>query len=266
MDQREFVCSSLSLALKKLKDERSTISLASSRGSGGTGNSTSPSVAHSKAAALGITVSLVFNVALELARLNLIDAADELRCILSAQEHSELQDAIYPNELSDIDSFIQLVNPTNSGHRGGGVSESKSDGAVPRRAATAEMEPQSEIMSCVDSKGQSLSDDLVYRAVLSNISSTGVMPCPAQVIWVSSKSLPQDVAAFVLRAASFPKLRFAMIGVNKLTVPAREDLMRSILSHRQAQLLLVFTDCKSRFTQLCVMGEEIKHLTCQSCQ
>ena len=53
-----------------------------------------------------------------------------------------------------------------------------------------------------------------------------------------------ELKSFVLRAAAFPKLRFAIVGVNKLSLPAREGVERAILSRRgrRAHLALVFTD------------------------
>jgi adenylylsulfate kinase-like enzyme len=77
------------------------------------------------------------------------------------------------------------------------------------------------------------------------------MPAPPQIMWAEPSTLPSEVTAFVLRSAAFPKLRFAIVAVNKLGVPAREALVQAILSRRgqRAQLALVMqhTDGPSLF-------------------
>lgn len=152
---------------------------------------------------------------------------------------------IYEGEHRDIEYLTTLAGLQRVD--GGGVSESKASRTALPALVAAESdssEVHSEVMSCVDSSGTRLSDDVVYRATLSSVAVSGHMPSPSQITWVAAKSTPQEVTSFVSRAAAFPKLRFAMIGVNKLAVPAREELMRAILNThgRRARLILVLTD------------------------
>lgn len=114
---------------------------------------------------------------------------------------------------------------------------------------------QSTIISCITPSGARMTDDEVYRIVMQHVADTGVMPAPSQITWVAASTTPLEVTAFVMRAAAFPALRFAIVGVNKLAVPARESLMRAILSRRgrRARLALVFTESTGQTSLSLVM-------------
>lgn len=141
---------------------------------------------------------------------------------------------------------------------------------------------QSTIVSCLTPSGARMTDDEVYRIVMQHVADAGIMPAPSQVrrhpdpllgrlrtiydrrpasspphqiTWAAASTTPLEVVAFVMRAAAFPALRFAIVGVNKLAVPARESLMRAILSRRgrRARLALVFTESTGQTSLSLVM-------------
>jgi hypothetical protein len=84
------------------------------------------------------------------------------------------------------------------------------------------------------------------------------MPAPPQIMWAAPSTHPSAITAFVMRAALFPKMRFAVIAVNRLGVPAREALMRAILTRRgrRADLALVFTEASGQTSLSLVMRRE----------
>lgn len=101
-------------------------------------------------------------------------------------------------------------------------------------------ELQASVLNC-----EGLPDAEVYRATLEHLASTGgSLPSLPQVAWVTPATSAAAVDALVRRAAAFHELPFALIGVNRLTVPAREELMRALArpSGRRANLALVFCD------------------------
>lgn len=193
----------------------------------------------SGASRLELAIRLLVEVLIGLAATDSINGPVEAAHIHAALD--KFDEEVFPGERNEIDRLLKLIDPTGQARSGGGgVSESKSAPAT----LEPEMEAKAEVMSCVDASGQRLSDELVHRAVLANVAESGCMPAPGQIAWVDGRTPPRDVTSFVLRAAAFSELRFAIVGVNKLTVPAREELMRAVLSPqgRRAQLLLVLTD------------------------
>jgi hypothetical protein len=182
------------------------------------------------------------------------DAATLLRCAQQALQTAATflvdpaAEAAAVAELQRLDSLSFGSVPAHSGSQvpsgGGGVSESK--GGEPTSGVVDESalrELQSVIINCTD-----FSEEETYRTVLSYVSEGGELkgcfPSLCQILWLSSLTPSSSICRFVQRAAAFPTLRFSLVGVNLLTVPAREQLLRAILrpSGRRAQLSLVFTE------------------------
>jgi hypothetical protein len=138
------------------------------------------------------------------------------------------------------------------------ASAASADAPKKQTEAQALKAIQSTVISCVSPSGVRLTDDEVYRSVMMHVCAKGSMPAPPQIMWAAPSTQPSEITAFVMRAAAFPKMRFAIIAVNRLGVPAREALMRAILTRRgrRAALALVFTEATGQTSLSLVMRRE----------
>lgn len=119
------------------------------------------------------------------------------------------------------------------------ISESPQDRHIAAVGDELPVEIQSAVANC-----EGLSDDEIYRFAVSYLATGngGRMPSPVQLMVASGSSTSADIEAFILRGGAFPGLCFAVVGVDALTVPVRETLLRALLTSlgRRARVALIF--------------------------